>query len=61
LKKLEHEKKPVRILKKSTGSVRILFYKPKIKKPNRTQTEKTGKKPSQNRKNRAKPFEPVFF
>jgi hypothetical protein len=40
-------KKPIRILKNPTGLVR--FYKPKTKKtePNRTQTEKTRKKPSQ--------------
>ena len=40
--------KPIKILKKSAGSVR--FYKPKIKKPNRTQTQKTRKKPSQTEK-----------
>jgi ribonuclease PH len=45
-------KKTMKILKKPTGSVRFRFYKPKTKKPNRTQTEK---KPSQIGKNRAKP------
>jgi hypothetical protein len=40
-------KKPIRILKKLTGLVR--FYKLETKKtePNRTQTEKNQKKPSQ--------------
>jgi len=55
-------------LKKRAGSVRFRFYKQKTEKtePNRNR-QKTGKKPSQNRKNRAKTgktepnwFEPVF-
>jgi hypothetical protein len=41
----------MKILKKPIGSVQFRFYKPKTKKPNRTQTDKkpsqTGKKPSQ--------------
>jgi hypothetical protein len=45
--------KPIKILKKPTGSVRFMFYKP--------ETEKTKSNP--NRKNRKKPepnrFEPV--
>jgi hypothetical protein len=54
LKKPNREKKPIKpikILKKSAGSV--WFYKPKTEKtePNRTQTGK----PSQTGKNRAKP------
>jgi hypothetical protein len=63
------KKKPIKILKKLTGSVRFQFYKPITKKtePNQTQIGKkpsqTGKKPSKpsqtkkikpNRKNRAK-------
>jgi hypothetical protein len=45
----------------------IWFYKPEIKKPNRTKTEKTRKnrvkpeKPSQTRKTEPSRFEPVFF
>ena len=40
--------KPIRILKKSTGSVQFRFYKP--------ETEKTKPNPNKkNRKNRAKP------
>jgi hypothetical protein len=64
LKKSNREKnqiKPIKILKKPTGSVQFgfSFISLKLKKPNRTQTEKkpsqTEKKPSQNR------FEPDFF
>jgi hypothetical protein len=67
--------KPIKFLKKPAGSVRFRFYKQKTKKtePNQNR-QKTGKKPSQNRKklsqnreNRAKTgktepnrFEPVF-
>ena len=45
-KKPNREKNPIKILKKPTGSIRFLFYKP--------QTEKTGpnpnwKKPEPNR------------
>jgi hypothetical protein len=51
-------KKPIKILKKPTGSVWFRFYKPKTE-PNRTEPKqkKTEKKPSQNpnRKNWAKP------
>jgi len=41
--------KPIKILKKLTGSVRFWFYKPEIEKtePNRTQTKKNQKKPRQ--------------
>jgi hypothetical protein len=51
-------------LKKPAGSVRFRFYKQKTEKTelNRTETDKKSeknrakpKKPSQNRKNRAKP------
>ena len=49
------KKKPIRIFKKSTGSVRFWFYKPETEKikpnPNRKKTES-------NQKNRAKS---VFF
>jgi hypothetical protein len=57
LKKPNREKKPIKILKNPTGSVQFWFYKPEIKKPNRTQT---GKKPSQTRKTEPNRFEPVF-
>jgi hypothetical protein len=50
--------------------IKLMFYKQKTKKPNRTETEKNRakpEKPSQNRENRAKTgktepnrFEPVF-
>jgi hypothetical protein len=53
LKKLNYKKKPIKlikILKKPTGSVRFWFISLKPKKPNRTQTEKTGKKTESNRK-----------
>jgi len=52
LKKLNREKKPIKILKKSTGSIRFWFYKLEIKKTklNRTQTEKNWKKTEPNRK-----------
>ena len=68
-KKPNREKKPIKpntILKKSTGSARFRFYKPK--------TEKTEPKPKKTKKNRGKPknqakpektepnrFEPVFI
>jgi len=51
LKKLNRKKKPIRILKKPTGSVR--FYKPESKKPNRKKLSQTGKTKSNW-------FEPVF-
>ena len=54
-------KKPIKILKKLTGSVRFRFYKPKTEKTESKQ-KKLEKKPSQirkktepNRKNRVKP------
>jgi hypothetical protein len=54
--------KPIKILKKLTGSVRFQFYKPETEKtePNRTQTEKNKKnepnwtKTKSNRTNKAK-------
>jgi len=56
-KKIEKNKlwkKPVKILKKLIGSVRFGFdfISLKPKKPNRTQTEKNRKKPSQTDLNR---------
>jgi hypothetical protein len=63
--------KPIKILKKLTGSVRFRFFKPGTGKtePNRkktrkkpSQTEKTEPKPSQTEKtesNRKKPSKPV--
>jgi hypothetical protein len=50
------KKKPIKILKKPTGSVRFGFdfISLKLKKPNWTQTEKTRA----NRKNRVKPTKP---
>ena len=61
--------KPIKILKKQTGSVWFWFYKPETEKPKQTQTRK--KTESNRKKNRAKPeknrakiepnqFEPVF-
>jgi hypothetical protein len=49
------KKKPIKILKKSTGSIRFRFYKPETKKtePNKKNRAKQ-KKPSQTGKNRAK-------
>jgi len=50
-------KKPIKILKKPTGSVQFRFYKPKTEKiePDRTQSEKNRakpeKKPSQTEPN----------
>ena len=56
--KTESWKKPIKILKKSTGLVRFWFYKLETEKtkpnPNRKKPSQT-EKPSQNRKNRAKP------
>jgi hypothetical protein len=50
-------------LKKPTGSVRFRFFKLGTEKnePNRTRTEKTGKKTEPNRaKTKSNRFEPVF-
>jgi len=57
--------KPIRILKKPTGSVWFWFYKLETEKtePNRTQTEKNRakqKKQSQAEKTKPNRFEPVF-
>ena len=46
-RKTEPWKKPIRILKKLTSSVRFWFYKP--------ETEKTKSKRTQTKKNQAKP------
>jgi hypothetical protein len=43
-------KKPIKILKKPTGSVRFRFYKFETKK-----TKPKPKKPNPNQKNRVKP------
>ena len=48
----------IKILKKPTGSVRFWFISLKPKKPNRTQTEKTGKKLSQTGKKRSQTEKP---
>jgi len=48
------KKKPIKILKKPTGSVRFRFYKFKTEKTESNPNWKNRKKPSQNRKNRAK-------
>jgi hypothetical protein len=45
-------KKPIKILKKPTGSVRFWFYKPETKK---TKPNPYKKKPIQTEKNRSKP------
>jgi len=59
--------KPIKILKKLTGSVQFWFYKPKTEKtepnPNRKNQKKpsqTGTKPSQTEKTELNRFEPVF-
>jgi hypothetical protein len=60
---MNRKKKPIKILKKPTGSVRFRFFKSGTGKtePNRKKTGKNRAKPSQNektepnRKNRAKP------
>ena len=69
--KTEPWKKPIKILKKITGSVR--FYKPETEKTEPNQNKKTRinrikpknraklKKPSQNKKTKPNRFEPVFF
>jgi hypothetical protein len=59
LKKPNRKKKPIKILKKPTGSVRFRFFKPGTGKtePNR---KKTGKKPSQTEKTEPNRFEPIF-
>jgi hypothetical protein len=59
LKESNREKKPIKpikILKKLTGSVWFWFYKPETEKtkPHRTQTEKNRAKTESNQKNRAK-------
>jgi hypothetical protein len=50
-------KKPIKILKKPTGSVWFWFFKPGTEKtePNWEKPSQTGKKPSQNEPNRKKP------
>jgi hypothetical protein len=56
--------KPIRILKKPTGSVQFQFYKPETEKielnPNRKKNEPSRKKPSQTEKTEPNQFEPVF-
>jgi hypothetical protein len=57
LKKPNHEKKSIKILKKPIGLIR--FYKSKTEKtelnPNKKKTSHTGKKPSQTGLNRFLP------
>ena len=59
MKKSNRKKKPIKILKKPTGSVRFSFISLKPKKSNQTQTEKNQAKPGKNRAktklNQAKP------
>jgi hypothetical protein len=67
--KPNRKKKPIKILKKPTNSVRFRFYKLKTEKtepnPNRkkpSQTGKTKQKPSQTgKKTEPNWFEPVFI
>ena len=56
LKKPNHEKKPIKIFKKPTGSVQFWFYKLETEKtePNQTQTRKNRKKTESNQKNELK-------
>jgi hypothetical protein len=53
LEKPNREKKPIKILKKSTSSVRFWFYKPETEK---TESKPNRKKTESNRKNQAKPI-----
>jgi hypothetical protein len=50
--------KPIRILKKSTGSVQFRFYKPETEKTEPNPNKKKPEKPSQTGKKRAKPKKP---
>jgi len=63
-KKPNHEKKPIKILKKLTGSIKFWFYKPEIEKtePNQKQTEPNWFEPVFVLKNRTETgrFEPVL-
>ena len=55
---MNRKKKPIKILKKPTGSVRFRFFKSGTGK---TEPNRTGKKPEKTepkRKNRAKPKKP---
>jgi hypothetical protein len=53
--KPNHEKKPIKILKKPASSIRFGFDKPKTKK-----NQAKSKKPSQIKKTKSNWFEPVF-
>jgi hypothetical protein len=59
-------KKPIKILKKLTGSVRFRFYKPKTEKTESKQKKlekkpsQIRKKPSQTEKIEPNQFEPVL-
>jgi len=57
LKKPNREKKPIKILKKLTGSICFINLKPKKLNSNR---EKTEPKPSQTEKTESNQFKPVF-
>jgi hypothetical protein len=48
-------------LKKSIGSVRFQFYKPKTEKTEPNPNQKNQKKPSQTKKTESNRFEPVFI
>ena len=54
-RKSNHEKKPIKILKKPAGSIRFGFYKPKTKK-----NQVKSKKPSQTEKTEPNRFKPVL-
>ena len=60
---MNRKKKPIKILKKPTGSVRFRFFKPGTGKtePNPKKPEKNRAKTEPNRKNRAKPVWTGFF
>jgi len=63
LKKPNSKKKPIKTLKKPTGSVRFQFYKPKTEKTEPNQTEKNRakpKKPSHTKKTESKPSQTGF-
>jgi len=58
LKKLNREKKPIKILKKLTGSIYFISLKPKKLNSNQ---EKTEPKPNQTKKIKSNRFKPIFI
>jgi hypothetical protein len=60
IEKIKSWKKPIKILKKPTGSVRFWFYKPKTE-PNWIQTEKNRKKTEPKPSQTEKPSQTGFY